>query len=259
MIVLLVPSLLTLGLLGFSLFSDYWIKIKDVQLEQVQFKYENNFNIFNGGGVARLSGGAAEKGNGSSVVLMTTTTSTPRPVTRQRSTSTTTTSTTTTTTTVRSTTQAEYNDDGLTSDDTTYDNDEYRDKDPVNPNDYELNTQDDFKRKKLKRQVMAAVPPPPPPQTPVSFVYITKLWPFTKYKSLYSECIEYKKMHLKLSTSYLNQINKAPIIGPINYGPYLTYVKGQLMEDARGENKQCDNKIGYIKCVLNQQCVPGKK
>jgi len=80
---------------------------------------------------------------------------------------------------------------------------------------------------------------------------LTKLWPFVKYKSLYSECIEYRKLNLKISAAFLNQPNKEPVIGTINYGKFLN----KLSNDSKNN---CDSKTGMIQCLLTQDCVHGK-
>lgn len=81
-----------------------------------------------------------------------------------------------------------------------------------------------------------------------NYVYITKLWPFRKYKSLYSDCVEYKKLNLRLSVSYLTSSHKEPIIGDIHY--YENNITSQ---------ESCNEKSGNIKCLFTQQCRSGKR
>lgn len=81
-----------------------------------------------------------------------------------------------------------------------------------------------------------------------NYVYITKLWPLTKSKSLYSDCLEYKELKLKLSVSYLTSDNKKePIIGNIHY-----------FENQSSETR-CDEKSGMIKCLFTDKCRIGKR
>jgi len=83
------------------------------------------------------------------------------------------------------------------------------------------------------------------------FVFITKLWPMIKSKSLYSECIRYEKLTLRMSLSYLNLSNKEPIVGTIYYGNALTNRSGF------GNNEQCTGRVGMISCLLSNECVQG--
>lgn len=86
----------------------------------------------------------------------------------------------------------------------------------------------------------------------VEYVYVNKLWPLVKYKSLYSECIEYKEFPLKISTAYLVQSKKEPLIGRIDYGKHLN----ELLKAERINTDMCEP--GMIRCVLSQECVKGK-
>lgn len=80
---------------------------------------------------------------------------------------------------------------------------------------------------------------------------MTRLWPLVKYKSLYSECVEYRKIHLKISSAFLNQPNKEPLLGTIHYG--------RLMSKINNSSKlNCDTQPGMIKCLLTQECVQGR-
>jgi len=86
----------------------------------------------------------------------------------------------------------------------------------------------------------------------VDYVYVMRMWPLIKYKSLYAECIEYKELPLKVSAAYLLQSKKEPISGAINYGPHLN----KMLKEGRASSVSiCDQ--GEIQCVLSQECVRG--
>ncbi|CAF0793214.1 unnamed protein product [Brachionus calyciflorus] len=80
-----------------------------------------------------------------------------------------------------------------------------------------------------------------------NYVYITKLWPFRSSKSLYSECLQYHELKLKLSVSYLQMEKKEPLVGTIHY-----------FNKKNNDRIICDEKSGMIKCVFNGQCRQGK-
>lgn len=90
-------------------------------------------------------------------------------------------------------------------------------------------------------------------QTVVDYVYIMQLWPLIKFKSFYSECIEYKEFPMKISTAYLVQTKKEPLFGVIDYGRHLNELL--RTEQAKPASDQCE--YGKIRCVLSQQCVQG--
>jgi hypothetical protein len=81
-----------------------------------------------------------------------------------------------------------------------------------------------------------------------NYVYVTKLWPFVKYKTLYSESIQYHKLRLKLSVSYLTNERKEPLIGKIDYLENFSSVNAN----------ECDEKNGKIMCLMSRSCVTGK-
>ena len=89
------------------------------------------------------------------------------------------------------------------------------------------------------------------PVFPADYVYVTKLWPLTVSKSLFSECIAYEKLKLKVSLAYLGQPGKEPLVARVHYGPTL------LATYAEQQSRACDGRIGMVKCLLTQQCVKG--
>lgn len=98
--------------------------------------------------------------------------------------------------------------------------------------------------KKIKRRSAPRV---------VDYVYVMRMWPLVKFKSLYAECIEYKELPLKVSAAYLLQSKKEPVAGAINYGPHLNDMLKQGRSSRGGQI--CDQ--GEIQCVLSQECVRG--
>jgi hypothetical protein len=94
------------------------------------------------------------------------------------------------------------------------------------------------------------------------YVYITKQWPLIKFKSLYSECIEYNEFKLRISSAYLVQPKKEPIVGQINYGSHLNtmaLMQRKAHENSEGEEDDMDAcDVGMVKCILSQECMPGK-
>ena len=87
-------------------------------------------------------------------------------------------------------------------------------------------------------------------------MYIIKFWPLLKFKSLFSECIEYKEFPMKISTAYLAQSKKEPLFGTINYGKHFNAVLRE--EHARSKSDvDATCEVGRIKCVLSQECVKG--
>ena len=243
---LLLTGLVTAGLLSFMLVSDGWIGINRQKLNEVEKKFETQFQIYSG-----------QKANDPKEEIKSTTQASFISANTKinkltKFTSTTTTTTTTTTSTVTVSTKAiakattKINDHDL-------DNHEHETDQDVEENDEtETGNHDDENldyeqeetsnnNKRLKRSDNEVV----------DYVYLTKLWPFVKYKSLYSECIEYKKLNLKISSSFLNQPNKELLIGTINYG--------KLLDKRVNESLLlCDAKAGMIKCLLTQTCVHGK-
>lgn len=85
------------------------------------------------------------------------------------------------------------------------------------------------------------------------YVYITKLWPFTTAKSLFSECTKYEKLTLKISIAYLNQANKEPIVGHIHYGNNILNRHHSTTSSATS----CNGKIGMTRCIMTDECVTG--
>lgn len=89
----------------------------------------------------------------------------------------------------------------------------------------------------------------------VDYVYVMRMWPLVKFKSLYAECIEYKELPLKVSAAYLLQSKKEPVSGAINYGPHLNDVLKQGRSSSGANQQICDQ--GEIQCLLSQECVRG--
>jgi len=204
---LLVLTVATLVLLGFSLLSDLWIRVDIVRLEQAKQKSENEYLVFSGETVA-TRGTARNKSVQGNVVSFK---KTPVEIVK------------TTTTAKPTTTSTEHAD--------TYDYEQ----------DYSDDESDTHTKTKTRRDLSSRI----------DIVYLTKLWPLVKYKSLYSECVEYKEFHLKLSTAYLGQSKKEPLIGKLNYGSHLN----SLVQAYRSDQSDCQP--GTIKCLFSQGCVSG--
>ena len=83
----------------------------------------------------------------------------------------------------------------------------------------------------------------------VDYVFIRRLWPLVKYKSLYSECVEYQSLPLKISAAFLTLPNKEPLVGGVDYGKVTQ----------RSTGRQCEANKGMVRCLLSQQCVYGKE
>ena len=88
-------------------------------------------------------------------------------------------------------------------------------------------------------------------QTNINYFYIEKLWPFTTRFGLYSKCVEYKRLYLKLSNSFITT-NKNSIIKSslIHYPKYIISNSNQ--------SKPCDS-ANQVRCYYNNQCVVGKR
>ncbi len=247
---LLMTGLITAGLLSFMLVSDGWIGINRQKLSEVEKKFETQFQIYSG-----------QKANNQEETKPTTQTSfisvntKINKITRSTSTSTTTTTTPMTTTTVTVSTKTHFKSSTKMNDHDSENHDHDAEQEVEENDESEAGNHDDENldyeqedsssssnnNKRLKRSDNEVV----------DYVYLTKLWPLVKYKSLYSECIEYKKLNLKISSSFLIQPNKEFFIGTINYG--------KLLDKRANESLLlCDAKVGMIKCLLSQSCVHGK-
>ena len=89
-------------------------------------------------------------------------------------------------------------------------------------------------------------------QSNIEWFYIEKLWPLTKRFGLYSKCVEYKKIYLKLSNNFITT-NKNSIIKSslIHYPDYIISNKN--------ENKPCGGDDNQVRCFYNNECVVGKR
>lgn len=211
---LLIITLVTIGLLTFCLVSDWWIQVNEKKLEEIQLKFENDYTRFNGQQQATNLNEFEPN-----IYVPDDDVFTPK----DNQVFTTSTTTTTTTTTTQETTTMNLYDYGQ------YDYSE---------SGYDYSESANSYKNKRNAKV-------------VDYVYVRKLWPLTKYKSLYSECIEYKEFPLKISAAYLVQSKKEPIIGEINYG----YQLNSVLRAERTGVAACDQ--GEIRCVLSQECVRG--
>ena len=221
---MLLSGLIIASLLSFMLISDQWIKINTEKLNDLEKKLETDFQLFTGPTVDQVK---------------QTTTAQPNLISANVKLNRLTKTTTTLTTTVKTTTQtttAESEHDNLTDQDGEEQEDTDQNADDSENLDYEQES--DAKRHKRSDEQV------------VDYVYLTKLWPFVKYKSLYSECIEYKKVNLKISSAFLTQPNKEPLLGTVSYGKLIN----QLTNNSQ---IHCE-KPGMIKCLVSQQCVQGK-
>ena len=218
-IVLLLPATITVGLLSFCLISDWWIGVDEIKLTAFKQAQENAFQVYMHGGVVQ-----------------------------QQQETTTTTKLTTTTIKIKTTTTKKLNDDlavddyGSNGGENVYD-DEMTSTSLSNNSDtlnYDAENIDQENMKKLRKKRSST-------SKSNEFVYVTKLWPMIKSKSLYSECIRYEKLTLRMSMSYLNLSNKEPIVGTIHYGNGLL----------NASSETCTGKVGMISCLLSNECVQG--
>lgn len=221
---LVVTTFTTIGLLTFCLVSDWWIQVDPVKLKSIQTQYQRDYDLFSSNQAAdeRKSSIGTHLNKDIFSINENDHRILPEP-------SVTTTTATTTATNPTDTTTSVYAYDYKGHDYGPYDYQQYDD-----PFSEDVN-------KKIKRHTKV-----------VDYVYVKKLWPLIKFKSLYSECIEYKEFPLKISAAYLVQSNKEPLIGQINYGEQLN----ALLKSERLSADMCEP--GMIRCVLSQQCVRGK-
>lgn len=222
---LLIPSLTTLGLLVYCLFSDTWIGINHERLHNITVLYENQYQIATGRMIPPPS-------------------SLNRPTVKPIST---TSSTTTTTATTTTDSESIYD-----TDDETHAADETTDGGATqhtaeteevseggsSDEDYETEAVTNEKSRK-KRQFRQR-----------DYVYVTKLWPFIKYKGLYSECVQYFRLRMRISKSYLIMENKEPVVGMIDYLDSIN--------NASRASLGCNEKAGQIACLLSRKCVNGR-
>ena len=226
-IVLLIPATLTVGLLSFCLISDWWISVDEIKLNAFKTTQEQAFNAY-------IRGEADPTLATISTTTRKTTTTTPDVLDP-------------TTIVVKTkknkpTLQEEFSDTYDSNDANLYDDEE------ASLSNHTLDEEEsdlaDVKRMRKREQ----------PSTPKDYVYVTKLWPLTKSKSLFSECIRYEKLTLKMSVAYLNMSNKEPILGTIHYGGLLNATSEEAVVAA---NEMCQGKMGMISCSLNNECVQG--
>jgi hypothetical protein len=222
---LLVPSLATVVLLLYCMFSDSWVSINMERLHNVTVLYENEYNVVTGKAVAFTN--LDRSGDSINQVV-----SFRDKVTTEATTTTTRTTTTTTTTTTTPIDSGEMYEAEET--DSTNHEEETGEEYPAESSNENLLDKNTRARRQVGRN---------------NFVYITKLWPLTRFKGLYSECIQYFPFKLKISKAYLNLENKEPIIGVIDYLDTL---------NSSRQTKTCDEKAGQILCPLNKKCVTGK-
>lgn len=88
----------------------------------------------------------------------------------------------------------------------------------------------------------------------IDYIYVTKLWPFVKYKSLYSECVEYHKIKLKMSLSYLTTEKKEPIVGDLHYYDNTAY-----FPNINDDSPATCAKKSMIYCSFTKTCKYGKR
>jgi hypothetical protein len=87
----------------------------------------------------------------------------------------------------------------------------------------------------------------------IDYIYVTKLWPLVKSKSLYSDCVEYHKLRLKLSLGYLTLDKKEPIGGQLHY-----YDNAAYFTDEQNPAGSCQKKA-MIYCNFTKTCKQGKR
>lgn len=90
-------------------------------------------------------------------------------------------------------------------------------------------------------------------QTNIDYIYIEKLWPFIKRDGLYSRCLQYRKLYLKLSHNFLITQKISTIkSSKINYPKYI--IKNKELEP----QSSCEQP-DHIRCYSNNECVRGKR
>ena len=215
---LLIPSLATVVLLLYCMLSDTWIQIHTERLHNISILYENEFNVLKGNGLAADNTQQRAQTNRPNIEMLTK-------------------STASTTVTVPSTTVTS---GSVTESDNVYETEEQGQADEAGSEEYvdAGEIKEEEKPARAKRQ------------TKTSFVFIKKLWPFSKFKGLYSECVSYTPLRLKISRSFLNMENKEPIVGSIDYMGNLNAARNAV---------DCDEKAGKISCLLSKKCVTGKR
>jgi hypothetical protein len=98
-------------------------------------------------------------------------------------------------------------------------------------------------------------------QANLDYFYIEKQWPFIKHDGIYSKCIEYHTIFLKISTSYLMFVNK-PLIksAKIHYPKFIVNkINGDEANNGDHADGSCDPSVGYVRCASKNECVVGKK
>jgi hypothetical protein len=225
------PAFLTVILLSFCLISDYWITINEDKLTKVKIQSSRDYTNKNQSHTHLIGGDINDSGldlKAATISINKNSRLSPDTIINYKSVENKSTeaSTTPQTPTTAKTTDGylyDYDEEDIYEDDSLKDDkDEYRHR---------------RSSSKSKRN----------PSSP--YLFMSTLWPLVKFKSLYSECIQYVKLELKVSRSYLIQPNKAPIIGTIHY------------DDATIQNIKTDSNnncpIGQIKCFLTNKCVFG--
>lgn len=279
LILLLVPSLITIGLLGYCLLSDQWTQISQTRLARVQELYGDELDDFLASRKSsadalvatdkrRLDAAELRK-----PIIATTTTSTSskfkqadddgdlfsledyhngRVKKRQIKSS-----------------SADYSHE----DDDYYDYQEEADRDGTGTYDYYADTIKEEKPREMETDAEQETTtissfPAGPRRDPVTtgaprsitsknlaeldYVYVSWLWPLVKRKSLFSRCVEYVPLPLRLSVAYLMRAQKEPIAGQIHYGP-------GLMAKVGDSSTACPGQIGKTRCLFSGQCVPGEQ
>lgn len=248
LIVLLIPSLATVTLLFYCLFSDTWIQINQGRLHNMTVLYENEYHEITGRGDQALIAKNMHIINARREQLQRSRSSSVDIVNyRQHSTSVIPASTTTTTvvesTTTTSTLSSVVSTTTEVIGENVYETETEQSGEEETGGEEYVDTDSTVQEENLKRNRRGL-------SRPNNFVYVTKLWPFVKLKSLYSECVEYHRLRLKMSTAYLTLERKEPIVGVIDY------IDGSLRE---GEHDSaCDEKSGKIQCLFSKKCVTGK-
>lgn len=240
-VLLTIPCMATLGLLIYCLISQQWVEVDEQRLASITETFEREFVAYENRTRWPSSSRVGPLVGKSSSNERTTTPTT---------TTTTTTTETTTTTTVASTAGTAADPDYTAED---YEDDENQDENGAvqRKRDLSSSSANLFERRTLKGKPGHAME-----ITSVKkhgdFVYVTQLWPLVKRKSVYSECIEYVRLKLKMSRSYLIAERKAPIVGHIHY-----YDDGTFDRDA-ADSIECASRPGTVFCQFTKTCKKGK-
>lgn len=256
-IILIIPCLTTLCLLSYCLYSQSWIQLDSTRLNSLTASNEHDFHLYaNKNNNNQTTPQLIEVGSLVGKTLISPPSDTTSITAAQKTTPTPTTTLPTTTSTTTSSTNSL---------DVDYTDEDYQDvsgddvaeggghakrrRDTITDN---LFNNGGVKVKKVKnsheKEMMGGGG-----KKYGEFVFVTKLWPLIKMKSLYSECVEYRVMRLKMSVGYLVAEKKEPIVGELHY------FDDGLFDNWAVDADECAQKPGNVFCRFTKSCKKGKR